>query len=127
MANVLVVDDEPALLQLVTMVLKQSGHTVLTASSGVEALMLYSSYQSKVDLVLSDVMMPGMNGIELAKRCRALNAGVRILLMTGYMSGNLEVPHDIQVLQKPFLPAHLIEVVEQTLQAGPRSPAKPEA
>jgi two-component system, cell cycle sensor histidine kinase and response regulator CckA len=119
MANVLVVDDEPVLLQLVSMILKQNGHAVLSASSGVEALMVYSSYQSRVDLVLSDVMMPGMNGIELAERFRALNPNVKILLMSGYVSGNLELPADIELVKKPFLPNQLIELVEQTL-AGRR-------
>lgn len=121
MANILVVDDEPALLQLVTMVLKQNGHTVLSASSGVEALMLYSSYQSKVDLVLTDIMMPGMNGIELAARFRALNPRVRILLMSGFVSDELVVPPDCELLQKPFLPNRLLEVVEQTLDAHPKN------
>jgi two-component system, cell cycle sensor histidine kinase and response regulator CckA len=117
MANILVVDDEPSLLQLVTMVLKQHGHTVLSASNGVEALMVYSSYQARVDLVLSDVMMPGMNGIELAERFRALNPEVRILLMTGFVPESLQVPKGVQVLKKPFLPKHLMEAVEQAVLA----------
>jgi CheY-like chemotaxis protein len=116
MANVLVVDDEPSLLQLVAMVLKQNGHTALSASSGVEALMVYSSYRSKVDLVLTDIMMPGMSGIELAARFRALDPTVRILLMSGFVPEDIDVPTDLQVLKKPFPVQRLIEAVEHALR-----------
>jgi CheY-like chemotaxis protein len=117
MANVLVVDDEPSLLRLVIMILKENGHTVLSASSGVEALMLYSSYQSEVHLVLTDIQMPGMNGIELARRLRALNPSVKIVLMSGFVPDDIELPKDLQLLSKPFPPNRLVAVVDQTLAA----------
>jgi two-component system cell cycle sensor histidine kinase/response regulator CckA len=115
MANVLVVDDEPNLLQLVVMILKQNGHTVLSASNGVEALMVYSSYHSKFDLVLTDVMMPGMNGIELVERFRAIDSSIRILLMSGFVPDDIELPQDLPFLKKPFPPDRLMAAVEQTL------------
>jgi two-component system, cell cycle sensor histidine kinase and response regulator CckA len=115
MASILVVDDEASLVQLVTMILRQSAYTVLSASSGVEALMVYSSYRTEVDLVLTDIMMPGMNGIELAQRIRALKPTVKILLMSGFTPDNIEVPGDLPLLKKPFLPARLIETVEAIL------------
>jgi CheY-like chemotaxis protein len=117
MANVLVVDDEPSLLQLVVMILKQNGHTVLSASNGVEALMVYSSYRSNLQLVLTDVVMPGMNGIELAERFRAVDPSIRILLMSGFVPDDLEVPKDLPLLKKPFQPEGLVEAVKQTLAA----------
>lgn len=117
MASILVVDDETSILQLVTMVLKQRAYTVLSASNGVEALMVYSSYRSEVDLVLTDIMMPGMNGIELAGRIRALDPNVKILLMSGFTPGNIEIPGNLQLLNKPFLPTRLIETVEEILAA----------
>jgi CheY-like chemotaxis protein len=117
MANVLVVDDEPSLLRLVIMILKENGHTVLSASSGVEALMLYSSYRSEIHLVLTDVQMPGMNGIELARRLRALNPSVKIVLMSGFVPDDIELPKDLQLLSKPFPPNRLVSVVDQTLAA----------
>ena len=117
MANILVVDDEPGLLQFVGMILKQNGHTVLSASSGVEALMLYSSYRSEIHLVLTDVQMPGMNGIELAERLRAVHPTVKVVLMSGFVPDDIEVPKDLQLLTKPFLPDRLVAAVEQTLAA----------
>jgi CheY-like chemotaxis protein len=119
MANVLVVDDEPGLLQLIVMVLKQHGHTVLSASNGVEGLMVYSSYHGNIDLVLTDVQMPGMNGIEMAERVRAINPGARILLMSGFVPDNLAVPGEFQLIRKPFMPKQLVEYVAQALAAVP--------
>jgi two-component system, cell cycle sensor histidine kinase and response regulator CckA len=119
MANVLVVDDEPMIVQLVTMALKQNGYTVLIASGGVEALMVYSSYHSQIDLVLTDVVMPGMNGVELAERIRAQDPTVNILLMSGSVPEDIKVPPDLQLLAKPFVPTQLLKIVEQTLEAAP--------
>jgi len=119
MANVLVVDDEPMIVQFVTMALKQHGHTVLTASGGVEALMVYSSYHSKVDLVLTDVVMPGMNGVELAERIGALDPIVKILLMSGSVPEDIKVPPDLQLLPKPFVLTQLIPIVERALESAP--------
>jgi CheY-like chemotaxis protein len=117
MPSVLVVDDEPALLQFVTIVLRQRGYHVLTASNGVEGLMVYSSYRVKVDLVLTDVQMPGMNGIEMAKRLHALNPNLKILLMSGYVPDGVEVPQGLRLLDKPFLPNQLMEAVQEMLAA----------
>ena len=115
MASVLLVDDDRSLLGLLTMVLQQGGHEVHGASNGVEALMLYSSNRPKIDIVVSDILMPGMNGVELSARLRALNPKVRILLMTGFVPDEITVPDDLQVLQKPFEPASLIDAIEQRL------------
>ena len=119
MATVLLVDDERSLLDFVSMVLREAGHDVLNASNGVEALMIYSSYKSSIDLVLTDIVMPGMNGVELAARLRALNPKLLILLMSGFVPGDITVPHDIQVLQKPFQPSRLLDAICQSLEAAP--------
>jgi CheY-like chemotaxis protein len=117
MANILVVDDEPSLLQFVVMILTQNGHTIISATNGIEALMVYSSYRSEVHLVLTDVLMPGMNGIELAERLRALHPAVKIVLMSGFVPDDIKVPKDLQLITKPFLPDQLVAAVEQTLAA----------
>jgi CheY-like chemotaxis protein len=118
MANILVVDDETSLLQLVTMILGQAGHTVLSASSGVEALMVFASYPHKFDLILSDVLMPGMTGIELVRRIRALDPSVKVLLMSGFVPEGVEVPGDLRLFKKPFAPADLLATVKQELAAN---------
>ena len=80
MAAVLVVEDNDAVRQLVVMLLEQKGHSVLSASNGLEGLMVYSSYHSRVDLVLTDVDMPQMDGIQLAGRIRARIRSARFSL-----------------------------------------------
>jgi CheY-like chemotaxis protein len=125
MASVLLVDDERFLLDFVSMVLRQAGHDVLSASNGVEALMIFSSYRSGIDLVLTDIVMPSMNGVELAGRLRALNPELPILLMSGFVPDDITVPDNLQLLQKPFQPSQLLEAIRQSLAtAGQRLPLK---
>src|SRR5215468_4769764 len=104
MATVLVVDDDAAVRDLVAMILTTKKYSVLTGNNGVEALMIYSSYRSAIDLVLTDIEMPQMDGIELVARIRALDPGERILLMSGRSPNRRTLPDNCQVLKKPFLP-----------------------
>jgi CheY-like chemotaxis protein len=81
--------------------------------------MLFSSYRSKIDLLLTDITMPGMNGLELVERIRAIDPGVHILLMSGSVPEGIKIPSDLRVLRKPFLPQEMIQVVEQILESVP--------
>ncbi len=117
MATILVVDDDEVVRQLVVMLLKRDGHNVLQASNGLEALMLYSSYRARLDLILTDIDMPQMNGMELASRIRALDASARILLMSGRAPDFPKDLEDLPLLPKPFLPAQLVEAVEKVLES----------
>ena len=82
--RVLVVEDQPAVLELTRRVLATHGYVVLTASGGAEALALLADDEVAVDLLLTDVMMPGMLGTELARRVREQRPGTKILYMSGY-------------------------------------------
>src|SRR5436309_15069394 len=115
MATVLVVDDDEGVRQLVVMILQQKGHHILWAANGLEALMVYSSYRLNVDLVLTDIDMPQMNGIELAARIRARDPSRRILLMTGRGADKFQGADGYPMLAKPFVPAQLIRAVEEIL------------
>ena len=110
MATVLVVDDDPGICQLARTILEQSGQGVLSASNGVEALIVYTSYQRLDVVVLTDVNMPQMGGLELAARIHAMDPSKRILLMTGSILE--EVPEYCTMLTKPFRPAELIAAVQ---------------
>ena len=110
MATVLVVDDDSAVRELVTALLKGNGHSVLAAANGLEALMVYSSYRARIDLVVTDVDMPQMNGIELVNRIRALDPSKRIIVMSGRP---LDDPvENCALLSKPFTPNQLRAAVE---------------
>ena len=110
MATALVVDDDPGVCRFARMVLEQSGHVVLSASNGVEALIIYASYHSCVDVVVTDVNMPEMGGIELAARIHAMHPSKRIVLMTGSILEG--VPAYCTMLIKPFPPDELTAAVQ---------------
>jgi CheY-like chemotaxis protein len=116
MATVLVADDDAAVLALAAMILQRDGFQVLRASNGLEALMLYSSYASRIDLVLTDFDMPQMNGAELVARIRERNPAAKVLMMSGYMPSGAGAPgRGYPVLRKPFRPAELRDAVREML------------
>ena len=82
MANLLIVDDEPGMRQLLTHVFGRAGHTVRAAENGSKALELLK--QAPADLVISDVKMPDMNGIELLRRVREYLPDVSVVMMTAF-------------------------------------------
>ena len=117
--NILLVDDDPALVNVVTQVLVRAGHRVSSASSAAEALHL-AEEQGPFELLVSDVVMPGMNGVELAGRLKSSGMVGGVLLMSGYPEGALPVdagPTEDQMilLQKPFPREHLLKHVADLL------------
>jgi cyclic di-GMP phosphodiesterase len=117
METVLLVDDEPMVLEMCTTILKLGGYTVLVASNGAEALRLLQS-AGAIDIALLDVMMPGMNGLELAKHIRSSNPAIPIVLMTGYSAEDIaEVVsgNDYRIIWKPFKTASLLQMIENSL------------
>lgn len=117
--TILVVDDLDSVRVLVRRQLAALGHTVLEASSAAEALQLIRGRQGKVHLVLSDIVMPEMNGTELASILANENPGLPIVLMSAYTPAGLTrvgfrgaiVP----VVQKPFEPGQLAELIQVAL------------
>lgn len=122
-AVVLVVDDDDGVRSLTCRVLKKHGYTALEASGGDEALDLYSGREGEVNILVSDVVMPGMQGPELARRLRSRSPDLKVLLMSGYSesmgSGSSRQAGDSTVfLKKPFSPSALIAEVEKLLAAS---------
>jgi two-component system, cell cycle sensor histidine kinase and response regulator CckA len=120
METVLVVDDEPAVLNLCRRMLEVGGYQVLAAGGGNEALQLLESSAQPIDLALLDVVMPTMNGIELANRIRQARPDVRILLMSGF--GPNEVARVLgsqpyRIMWKPFKTESLLRMIENALAA----------
>jgi CheY-like chemotaxis protein len=103
--TVLIVDDDPFVLEMVKEQLFHLGHEVLTACCGKDALQKAKEYTG-IDLLLTDVMMPSMNGIELAKEFVKLVPKVKIVFMSGYLSlfvRDDELPQEkYPILEKPF-------------------------
>jgi CheY-like chemotaxis protein len=101
--TILIVDDEEIIRTLLCSVLKGFGDVFLEAQDGTEALKIAREHGGSIDLLLSDVMMPGtMTGIELAARLCHARPETRVLLMSGYAPEVLTIEPDWQFIQKPF-------------------------
>lgn len=115
--TVLVVDDEPVIVDLVRNALERAGYAVITAGSASEALKLIRHSDNPIDLLLTDVQMPHMTGIELASRLRDYRTNVSVAFMTGFVESG--TPNGIPVLHKPFLPADLVRRIGEMLGGLP--------
>ncbi len=118
--TILLVEDHERMRTIVTELLECRHYAVVPAASGPEALLIDASYQRPIDLILTDVSMPDMSGIELARQLRARRPDVRILFMTGYTvrsSAHLTPePGRTGFLQKPFSPEELLTKVREVLE-----------
>jgi two-component system, cell cycle sensor histidine kinase and response regulator CckA len=124
--TVLFVEDEVALRDLMHRVLAKGGYTVLAAGDGLEALALVEAHQARIDVVVTDVVMPRMSGPELATRLRARDPGIRLLYVSGYTADQLrsqtDLGEDATLLAKPFTSDGLLRKVREVLDR-PRPPA----
>lgn len=120
-ATVLVVEDEGAVRRLAERALAKSGFRVLTASSGEEALEISSAHGGAIDLLVTDVMMPEMDGLELASIVSSSFPGLPVLFMSGYPTTTLrerhtELPQSTPLLQKPFTASTLVREARRLLE-----------
>jgi len=121
MKTILLVEDEDMLRGLIRELLELKGYVVLEACQGVEALSLIQDQGAKVDLILTDVVMPHMSGSELVERLRKDHPTLKVIFMSGYTGANnasihksLEMP-GVAFLQKPFRLNNLVGQVEELL------------
>jgi len=117
--TILVVEDEESLRRLVRRLLESAGYTVLTAANGEDALLTCERHTGKIDLLLTDVVMPRMNGRVLAERLAKTRPGLKILYMSGY-TDNAIIQHGVldvatQFLSKPFSEVDLTRKVRAVL------------
>jgi PAS domain S-box-containing protein len=117
--TILVVEDEPAVRVLTKETLQQLGYTILEASDGYEALHVIERHAGEIHLVLTDVIMPLMNGRDLAARLEAMRPGTKVIYMSGYTYDvlafhGLSEP-EADFIQKPFTRSGLAEKVETAL------------
>ncbi len=120
--TILLVEDEEVIRSLGTQVLQKRGYTVLAAANGEDALSLCDGHKGRIDLLLTDVIMPRMNGDELARKVAVGRPEVKVLLMSGYTEdagvhkevGEQQTPF----LQKPFSPDDLSRKVREVLDSS---------
>ena len=117
--NILVVEDERRLRELAGRFLKKAGYNVTTAGDGEEALKLYLELNRDFHLLLTDIVMPGMSGKELADELDKISPELKVLFMSGY-TDDIILSHgvsqkDTHFLAKPFTSAALLETVRAVL------------
>lgn len=119
--TILVVEDEPRVRAVAVSLLTKHGYKVLEASNGGEALLICEQEKDKIDLMLSDVIMPNMNGRQLADRLALVKPGMKVIFMSGYTdnviaeNGILEA--GASFIQKPFNPSSLLKLLREKLDS----------
>lgn len=120
-ASVLLVDDEAAVRRFAARVLAREGYDVLEATDGAEALELIRDRGAMVEVVVSDIVMPRVNGVELLQALSVSHPGLPVILMSGYATGALSelgIAAPCSILIKPFPAERLLEEVHRCLRRG---------
>jgi CheY-like chemotaxis protein len=119
--TVLLVEDDPSLRTLAREILTVQGYTVIEAASPVEAIRMHEGHKESIHLLLTDVVMPEMNGPQLAARLKAARPGMEVLFMSGYTGAALAQQGGAEFggafLPKPFTPDGLSRRVREVLDA----------
>lgn len=122
--TILIVDDEQFIRDTISDILRDNGYSVIEASNGVDALHLYAARKNEIDLVITDLGMPGISGEELFVKLQEINPEVKAIVSTGYLehltkSDMLELGV-LEVIQKPFNIVHILAVVRAALDKAPQ-------
>jgi DNA-binding response OmpR family regulator len=120
---ILLAEDQPEIRQLLTETLRKDGFEVLAAADGEAALKRARNYKGIIDLLITDVEMPRIDGFDLQERLLDVRPGVKLLVISGALGSNIKGT-DFPLLRKPFLPTALIAKVNEILgykSAGPET------
>lgn len=119
MRTILVVDDEPMALKLVQTILEKRGFVVLTSTSPNEAVKIFTAGQERIELLISDIVMPEMDGTKLAQKIQSINPELPVLFMSGFVTetevGQAGSISEFAFIRKPFRPATLVQAVQKML------------
>jgi len=119
--TILVVEDEDLLLDLITLLLKENGYSVFPARDGEQAVDIYRQHHSTIDLVITDLGLPKMNGRETFKKMKTIDPNVKAILASGYLE-----PHEkqsllkegfLEIISKPYEPKVLFHSIRHIFQA----------
>jgi CheY-like chemotaxis protein len=121
--TILLVDDEESVRAIVLKILRRAGYKVLEAGNGDAALRIAEAHPERIDLLVTDMFMPGLRGPEVAARLAETRPGMRVLFMSGYADQDARtgVPPGANFLNKPFSGADLAKTVEAALKGPPAS------
>ena len=121
--TIFLIDDDPSLLNMTRMLLERKGYTVLSSTTPTETIERAKNHSGVIDLLMTDVIMPKMNGRDLAGRMRDLYPDIKVIFMSGYTADIIDL-HDVlddgvSFIQKPFSLVDLAEKVREILDMGP--------
>ncbi len=117
---ILVAEDEKELRQLVASILRTAGYTVLGAADGKSALTLARKHDGPIDLLITDVMMPKLDGFDLREKILLERQHLKVLIMSGALDPEIK-GEDFPIIRKPFRPEELIEQVDRAIHSASRS------
>lgn len=121
MANILLAEDDQSMRGFITKALERAGHSVTAEEDGLKALETLCK-SCKFDLLLTDIVMPGIDGIELAQKAAHLCPNMKVMFITGFaavaMDAKQQKPRNARVLSKPFHLNDLVKQVDQLLDAA---------
>ena len=124
--TILLVEDEEALRAIARDSLRLQGYTVMEASDGEEGLAVFQKAGGAFDLVISDIVMPRLSGLDMVERMRKARPGLKVLFMSGYSDRIDEITNlDLEFLPKPFAPDQLLKAVREVLPAESASASLP--
>lgn len=121
--SIIVIDDEPELASLFKEFLKNQGYNVISFTDAELAFEYYAETADKISLILTDLRMPGMSGLQLAKNVREINSKVKIFLMTAFDTADLRDNEDFKkanidrLIQKPVRFTDLRQMINESLKA----------
>ncbi|HTR82554.1 MAG TPA: response regulator [Bacteroidota bacterium] len=119
--TILLIEDEPMLLELLKAVLEEEGYRIETAKNGEDAVALFRRQPDKIDLVLSDMGLPKMGGWDVFERLRELKPGLKMILASGYVDSATRedmISRGAQdVVQKPYVPHLILKRIRDILDA----------
>jgi CheY-like chemotaxis protein len=120
---ILIVDDEPSTRQLVRMILERGGYEIMDAGSGAAALEAIK--QRKPEILLTDIVMPGMSGLALAAQAHQIAPSLPVIFMSGFASQYEDELSGSVCLRKPFTPGQLLAAVSDVLELKRTQRAEP--
>ena len=115
-ATILLAEDEPGVRQMLAAILHVARYRLLIAKDGVQALQLANGHSNGIDLLVSDIQMPGLTGIDLAKELKHSRPNLKVLLMSGCQPPSADLEREWRYLQKPFELNRLLEEVDLALR-----------
>ena len=121
MAKILIAEDDTSMCSFLTLALEKAGHEVLAVHNGLDALKTLETAKPPYDLLLADIVMPGMDGIELSNKATKANPKLKVMFITGFAAvamGREDIDREnAKILSKPFHLNDLVEQVETLLAA----------